>query len=77
MSDFHELDLEAELQLQLSDDTLKFSNEVDGGLVSKAALFRSQQTAQSYFVKYHPGEMVRNHRTRGFNAERERERERI
>ncbi|KAL8559603.1 hypothetical protein ACOMHN_008314 [Nucella lapillus] len=54
MTDFQQL--QPELQEYFEDDTIRFTNEVSGGIVNKAALFSSHGTREKYFVKYNPGE---------------------
>lgn len=57
MLNFH--DLEEDLRLELADDSLCLEREVFGGIVNKAAHFRSVKTGQSFLVKYNFNKDVR------------------
>lgn len=61
MSEFIFGKIETELKDIFSDESIKFSYEISGGIVNRAALYSSQlnQSARSYFVKYNSTPVAR------------------
>lgn len=56
----HLRDLEADVSAALGDETLQYVCDISGGIVNRAALFRSNQSGQSFFVKYNGEHVAQN-----------------
>lgn len=51
--------LEDDMRVELADDSLKYEHDVAGGIVNRAALFKSGKNGESFFVKYNSQQVAR------------------